>query len=410
MFSLAVRAVACTAVLLPVLAAAAPITFDQALERAVQRSEAARSARAGTLSAAEAAKSAGQLPDPMLGVSLENLPVTGADRFSTTRESMTMKRLSLGQEWVSPEKRQLRTDAAQAVTAREAANLAAMLAETRLQTAVAYIDTYYAGEAFKLAAQAESHAREATATGRAKLSTATASAADVLALAAAQGSSADEALEARQQLAASAVSLTRWTGSSETELLPPPALAALAQQAWVEAHPQVVAKRRDVIVAQKDAASVAANRRPNWSWEVSYGQRTGYSDLASVGVRIPLPIAPASRQDRDTASKLALVEKAEADLAETSRAAEAEYQSLGSDAQRLEERIKFYESSVLAPAMQRTAAARAAFASNQTGAAGLFDARHAELEARRKLLTLNRDLAKVRAQLAFKPVKAEDLQ
>lgn len=404
------RAVAFAAALLPVLATAEPLTLDQALRRAVQRSEAARSARAGTSSAAEAAKTAGQLPDPMLGVSVENLPVTGADRFSTTRESMTMKRLSIGQEWVPPEKRQLRAEAARAVTAREAANLALILADTRLQTSLAYIDTYYANEAFKLAALAESHAREATATGRARLSTAGASAADVLGLAAAQGSSADEALEARQQLASSAVLLTRWTGSSDTELVPPPAWASLGQQAWVDAYPQVVAKRRDIVVAQKDAAAVAANRSPNWSWEVSYGQRTGYSDLVSVGVRIPLPIAPASRQDRETASKLALVEKAEADLEEATRAAAAEYQALAGDAQRLEERIRSYERSVLTPAAQRTAAARAAFAGNQASAAGFFEARNGELEARRKLLTLNRDLARVRAQLAFKPVKAEDLQ
>lgn len=59
------------------LGTAAPITLDQALERAVQRSEATRASRAGVTSASEAARAAGQLPDPMLGDSLENLPVTG---------------------------------------------------------------------------------------------------------------------------------------------------------------------------------------------------------------------------------------------------------------------------------------------------------------------------------------------
>jgi outer membrane protein, heavy metal efflux system len=40
----------------------------------------------------------------------------------------------------------------------------------------------------------------------------------------------------------------------------------------------------------------------------------------------------------------------------------------------------------------------------------VFEVRHAELEARRKLLALQRDLARVRAQLAFKPLKPEELQ
>jgi len=34
----------------------------------------------------------------------------------------------------------------------------------------------------------------------------------------------------------------------------------------------------------------------------------------------------------------------------------------------------------------------------------LFEARHAEVEIQRRLLALQRDLAKVQAQLAFKPV------
>ena len=60
------RAVATAAALLPVLAGAAPLTLEQALELATQRSQAARSAGAGLVSAAEAARAAGQLPDPVL--------------------------------------------------------------------------------------------------------------------------------------------------------------------------------------------------------------------------------------------------------------------------------------------------------------------------------------------------------
>jgi outer membrane protein, heavy metal efflux system len=40
----------------------------------------------------------------------------------------------------------------------------------------------------------------------------------------------------------------------------------------------------------------------------------------------------------------------------------------------------------------------------------VFEARHAVTESQRKLLMLQRDLAKAQAQLAFKPVKSEELQ
>ena len=157
-------------------------------------------------------------------------------------------------------------------------------------------------------------------------------------------------------------------------------------------------------VSEAEADVARTNRSPNWSWEVSYGQRTGYPDMVSFGVSIPLPIAPAQRQDREIASKLALAEKAEAALTEAGRMATGDYRALAENAGRLAERIDRYRSSVVVPAEQRTAVALASYRSNQVQLMTVFEARHAEVETRRKLLSLQRDLAKTRAQLALKPV------
>lgn len=167
----------------------------------------------------------------------------------------------------------------------------------------------------------------------------------------------------------------------------------------------MVSLQREIDVARGAAAVAASNRKPNWTWEVSYGQRTGYSDMVSVGVSIPIPLAPGARQDRETASKLALASKAEADLAEATRSATADYRALLNDVQRLQERISRYRDSVLAPAQQRTASATAAYRSNQASLMILFDARHAEVDVQRKLLAMQRDLAKRQAQMAYRPVQ-----
>lgn len=126
--------------------------------------------------------------------------------------------------------------------------------------------------------------------------------------------------------------------------------------------------------------------------------------MVSVGVSIPLQLAPSQRQDRDTAAKLALVERAEADLAEAARAATADYRTLTSDAARLEQRVDRYRAAVIVPAQQRTAAVLAAYRSNQAPLSALFEARHAEVQAQRRLLALQRDLARAQAQLTFKPL------
>jgi hypothetical protein len=73
-------------------------------------------------------------------------------------------------------------------------------------------------------------------------------------------------------------------------------------------------------------------------------------------------------------------------------------------------RIERYRSAVLAAAVQRAAAATAAYGSNQANLATVFEARRAELEARRKLLDLEREFTKMRAQLALRPLLAEELQ
>lgn len=404
MFTHLLRTAALAVAMLPALAVAASLTLTQALDLALQRSEATRSARAGVASASEAAHAAGQLPDPMLRAGVDNLPVTGADRFSTTRDSMTMKRIGIGQEWVSAEKRAARQAAADAMVSRQSISVQAAAAEVRLQTALAYLDAYFAGETLKLTALSERHIREELEAAKARLSSSSGTGQEALAMASARGIAEDESAEVRQLQSAARVSLERWVGVPADELAAPVGLAIADEQAFIANHPTVLAAQRDIDLARQEAAVAAANRKPNWSWEVSYGRRTGYSDMVSFGVSIPLPVSPAERQDRETAAKLALVNKAEATLAEATRAAQAEFRGFASDAQRLTDRVQRYQSSVVVPAQQRTAAALAGYRSNQVTLALLFDARHRELEAQRKLLSLQRELAKAEAQLALKPL------
>lgn len=399
------RAAALAAALLPATwAVAAPLSLDQAIDLAVQRSQMARSARAGAMSAAEMARASGQQPDPMLTVGVDNLPATGSNRFSANAEDMTMKRIGIAQEWVSSGKRAAREAAAQAMARRESVMEKVAAAEARMQTAMAYVEAYYAAQALTLTTLNEKHAREEFEAGKGRLATVSGSSAEVLGLGSALGTAEDESGEVRQQQSASVVALQRWTGLVVEELSEPRLAVVPTQDQFVAAHPLVVAKQRDIEVARQEVQVARLNRRPNWTYEVSYGQRQGRPDLVSFGVSIPLAVAPEERQDRETAAKQALVDKAEAELEEARRAAAGEYAALSSDVWRLQERIDRYGTAVLEPLKQRTAATLAAYRSNQASLVMLFEARHAELEAQRKVLNLQRDLTKAQAQLVFKPI------
>ncbi|HQC97161.1 MAG TPA: TolC family protein [Aquabacterium sp.] len=405
------RAAVMAAAWLPALGAvAAPLTLEQAVELAVQRSQMTQSARASAMSAAQMARAAGQQPDPMLTLGIDNLPATGRSRFSTNAEDMTMKRIGLAQEWVSVEKRAAREAAAQAMAGRETVMERVAAADARLQSALAYIEAYYAGEAAQLTALNERHAREELEAGKGRLATVSGSSAEVLGLASALGAAEDESAELLQQKGGFMATLQRWTGVTGDELSEPRLAVAPSQEGFVAAHPLVVARQREIDVARQEVEVARLNRKPNWSYEVSYGQRVGRPDLVSLGVSIPLPIAPDARQDRETAAKRALVDKAEADAEEARRAAAGEYAALANDARRLQERIDRLQAAVVEPLKQRTAATLAAYRSNRASLVMLFEARHAEVEAQRKVLNLRRDLAKVQAQLVFKPIALGALQ
>src|SRR5436190_21087881 len=66
----------------PAFADENPLTLASAQRMAVQRSRQLASQDAAVAAAREMAVAAGQLPDPVLKAGIDNLPVSGADRFN----------------------------------------------------------------------------------------------------------------------------------------------------------------------------------------------------------------------------------------------------------------------------------------------------------------------------------------
>src|SRR5581483_10717283 len=95
-------------------AADGPLSLAEALRLAQSESRQLAAQEAAVTAAREMSVSAGQMPDPVLRLGVDNLPVTGDDRFSTTADFMTMRRIGVMQEIPREEKRRLRTSAASA--------------------------------------------------------------------------------------------------------------------------------------------------------------------------------------------------------------------------------------------------------------------------------------------------------
>lgn len=384
-----------------------PLSLEAAQRAAVSRSRELAGKESAAAAAREMSVAAGRLPDPMLQLGIDNLPVNGSDSFSLTRDSMTMRRVGIAQEFTRSAKR--KADSARYL--REAEKLMAereaAVADIQRQTAMAWLERHYAErtlaalEAQQAAARAEIKAVEGAY--RAERGTQ----ADVIAAHAVVSELEDRRAEQAQRIAKSKVALARWVGDlAQAPLSGAPRLDTLPHDEGtmlhvLSGHPALLAlkKQHEVALAQADLAR--ANRKSDWTVEVNYAQRgSAFSNMVSVGVSIPLQWNQRRRQDRELAARLALADDALARQEEAQRVHAAEVQSLLADWRALRARADRYRGDLVPLTRERTRATLAAYAGGKANLADLTTARRAELDAALRALELEAQAAQVWAQLA----------
>src|SRR3954463_16387613 len=129
-------------VMLP--AAAQPLSLQEAQRRALERSRQLAAQDSAVLAFRELAVAAGQLPDPTLKFGIDNLPVTGPDRFSLTNDFMTMRRIGVMQELTRGEKRELRGQRFEREAEKSLAEKTGVIAAIQRDTALAWLERFYA--------------------------------------------------------------------------------------------------------------------------------------------------------------------------------------------------------------------------------------------------------------------------
>jgi len=396
-------------VLLTASAAAAgnaPLTLADALRLAEARAPALAASTAAASAARDLGVAAGQLPNPVLSVGVENVPADGPDAFSLTRDFMTMRRVGVMQEYVSQDKRSARRERAEREALRLESERSVARTEIRTEVTSAWYDRSYARRAGALLQSFDDELAMQQRVVEAQVGSGKASAADVLAARAMQVQVQDQVRNARRQQEAATLRLERWLGADArrpTADEPGPsttaALAALAAHDAPETPPLRVLESQ---LALSDAEVTVAelDRRPNVSWEVAYALRgPSYSNMLSVSVSVPLPLDRADREDREVAARLAQRDQARALLEDARRREQANFAVLRGDWQTLREREEALEQTLLPVTRQRLAVQLAAYRSGQAGLTGVLEARRAEVEAQLQLLDLERDAARLWAQL-----------
>jgi outer membrane protein TolC len=395
------------------MAAELPLSLEEALRLAARDSSLLAAQRSAIQAAQESTVFARELPDPRLKLGIDNYPIDGPDRYSVTRDFMTMRRIGVTQEFPRAEKREIKGRRAEHQLAREQALLGDAQAALRRDVAVAWMERYYAEQMAKVVD--EKHAetmlqRDAlqagVAAGRTTLS-------ERIALDATLQMLLDRRAEFDKQVARAQAMLSRWLGEGARRPLAPlpdftaagPATSHLhpeGAEAQAPRHPHLLSLERQIDVAQSEADLAKAATKPDWGMEVSYAQRgPAYSNMLTVQVSIDLPLFAARRQNREAAARLAQVEQARALREDARRQHLAEAATAQAELDAATARLKRFDGSLLPLARDNVALALAAYGGGISTLATLLEARRMEIDLRLQKLQLAAEQDRARAQLFY---------
>lgn len=388
--------------------AAESLSLQEAQRLAVAQSGQLLASDAAARAARDMAVAAGQLPDPVLKLGIDNLPVSGPDRLSVSRDFMTMRRIGLMQEITRSDKRQLRSERFEREAERVQAQRQLTQATIERDTTLAWLERYYAQTMRALLLQQQEETRLQEQGALVTFREGRSAQADVFAARAALIEVEDRLSQTDRQARNASLMLTRWIGdAAKRPLTGAPAWQSSALDKDLSAdhlkqHPQVAVPASLLSTAETEARLAQANKRSDWTVEAAYQQRgSAYSNMVSIGVSIPLQWDQNKRQDRELAAKLALADEARANYEDALRAHEAELRGLINDWQIGKERVARYTGQMIPVAGQRAAAALTSYRTGQSDLSSVLSARREEINARLQALSLELETARLWAQLNY---------
>ncbi|SCU74699.1 Tricomponent efflux system RND family Outer membrane protein component [Cupriavidus necator] len=393
-------------------AAAAPsapsLSLEETIALATTHAGDAESSRGAVEAAVQMAVAAGQLPDPVLKLGLNNVPVNGPDQFSLSRDFMTMRSISVMQEFTRSDKRRAKAARFEAEAAAAEAQRGVGLANVQRNAVGAWLDRWYAEQTGILLGH-HAHPRElarqaATAAYRSGRGTR----ADVLAAELEVQKLRDREDENRVAVTTTTLNLERWVGpaanrplSERPPLDVPPRVQQLAKGEF-DAVPEMAAAQREVSLAESEIQVATQAKRPDVTVELMYSQRgSAFSNMGSVNVSFPVPWDQGNRQDRDVAAKLAQANEARAKSEIVRRNTQAMVGAKLAELQRNLDRLRRYDEKTLPLATSQADAALTAYRANTGSLLAVAEANERAIDTVLERLTLEAKTAKLWADLSF---------
>ncbi|MDQ7812621.1 TolC family protein [Brevundimonas sp.] len=382
-----------------------PLTFEEALARAVSDAPSLRASALGIDAARASATAAGQLPDPRLSFGLDGFPVSGPSAGRFDGIMMTMFKVGIQQDLPSRARRRAEREVADADVDVARARAATTLWQVRIAAGEAWVDLHYAERRLAVLDEllasleplwdaapsgvAASRLRPAQALGPVEL----------------QADLEDRRDRLEADLAAARAQLSRWTGDPAPRAEGPVPTIDLdpgAVGARLENLPPLRAYQAAARRAEADVDLARAGRRPDWSFEVGYARRDPmFGDLVSVGASVRLPLFQASRQEPLIAARSADALRVTAEREAAERALLAAFES--DMAQYASSRTRWIRArDVILPNLRtRADLETASYAAGAAGLAQILDAFTALANARLVALDREAEVARRAVQITL---------
>ena len=395
-----------------------PLTLTDAQQVALTRSRQLFSQDQAIAASRDMAVAAGQLPDPVLSAGIDNLPVSGTSQWNLTSDFMTMRRIGLMQEITGADKRRLRSERVDRAADKLLAEKAGIAARLERDTAIAWLDRYYAEEMSRLVTEQTAQARLEIQATQGAYRAGRASQSDIIAAQSALTMEEDRASDITRRLRNAHTMLLRWVGNAAAQapLAGIPGIDSLrfdtnALDTLLLQHPQMLALGEQIAIAETEAKLAQANKNADWSIGVTLQQRgPAYSNMISVGISIPFQWDQPHRQDREISSKLAIAGQARAERDDALQTFIAQIRSVLNEWESNRERIIRFNHELIPLAKERTQAVMSSYRGGKASQIELLAARRNEIETQLQSLQLQADTARLWAQLNFLfPLSKEEL-
>jgi len=369
------------------------LSFAEAREIAEQQSPRVSAQRLQIDAVESAQKAAGTLPDPKLSVGLENFPISGMDRWSLTRESMTGQRLALMQEVPNQAKRAAKVASAQARVERERAALVLQRLQIRQELGLAWIAAQAVEQREQLLTELLAENQRLQDSLPARVAGGSAQAGDLLAAQQEALALSDRRDDLQRDRSKARAMLRRWVGPRADESLQGgtgPLIHPVAQlRAELSSHAELALYPTMQSMARAESHEAQSESRGDWSWEIAYSRRDRrWGDMVSFQVTFDLPWQKDRRQTPMIQAKQRELERLEAEQEDVSRRHLQELDDSAAELQALNSQIERLKSTGLQLAQGRAELALSNYRAAKGDLSAVLGARAQVLETRLRLIDL----------------------